>query len=564
MDYRLPNGTVIRNVPDDMPKHAIQMRAVRERLATNKDFGYDTAPSAAGDTKLDRFVEGMGRGSVETFRQIGNIFGVISDDEIADAQKLDQDLMATGMGQFGSIVGEIATTLPVSGGIGAAGRAAGRGLAAAQKAGNISRKARVGLGRGLQSRAGRGAVEGAAYGGIFGGPDNRAEGAAMGAAFGGVLAKGSEKLGQAWRNFKIANQSPEAVALQKETGQFIPLSQSGEGMAKMFYNGILANLPGVSRKVRGQYDDAVNDLRHWAATKAHPDTDWARINLHADDSMPTMLSKLDDFWWGNADKGIKGAYDDIGRLSMDAGNLKVPVLLKDMIERSSKGTFAIPQGATKGANLLNFRNHLHDMKGQFTGKDQQGIRNMIDKTLNRVDDTIKRNTDDVTYAQYEHLAPAYRNMKIFESAFKKAGGSGEFTPVQMLKAAAQKEGRGGGGVAPQSSFLAVARDAAKALPPFPSESGIYQILAATQAGGALAATMSFGLVSGGAGLAAVIGVGRWMASKRFQQVITGQHNMKRLLDPKYHPWFVRSLKTAGLTTRQIAGIEAGIIASGEK
>jgi len=142
-DYRLPNGTVIRNVPEGMPKHAIQMRAVREGIATNKDFGYDEAPSAAGDTKMERFMEGVGRGSVETFRQIGNIFGVISDDEIADAQNLDRDLMATGMGQFGSIVGEIATTLPVSGGIGAAGRAAGRGLAAAQKAGSISRGTRV-------------------------------------------------------------------------------------------------------------------------------------------------------------------------------------------------------------------------------------------------------------------------------------------------------------------------------------------------------------------------------------------------------------------------------------
>ena len=140
MDYRLPNGTIIRNVPDDMKKHAIASRAIREGLATNADFGYDEAGSAAGETKTERFVEGLGRGAVETGRQIGNIFGFISDDELADAKKLDEDLMATGMGQFGSLVGEVAATLPVSGAVGVAGRTAGAGLRAARSAGTLSRQ----------------------------------------------------------------------------------------------------------------------------------------------------------------------------------------------------------------------------------------------------------------------------------------------------------------------------------------------------------------------------------------------------------------------------------------
>ncbi len=562
MDYRLPNGTVIRNVPDSMPKHAIQMRAVREGLATNKDFGYEGAAEyqegmgAAGDTKWDRFREGMGRGMVETARQVGNMFGVISDDELEDAKRLDADLMNTGMGQFGNIVGEIAATLPIGGAVGAAGKGAAMGLRAAQKGGAISRGARLGLGKAVKSPVTRGLVEGSAYGAIFSGPEHRLEGAAIGAGLGAGMGWAGQKIGNAWRNFKLASQSPEAIALQKETGQFIPLSQSGEGIVKMFYNGILANLPGVAGKIRRQYDVAVNDLRHWAATKAHPDTEWAQISLHADDSVPKMMSKLDDFW--------STAYDGINSTVMDAGKLKIPAVLTDIIESASRGTYIVPQGTTKGANIMNLRNVLTSMKGQFFGKEQKGLRDMVDKSVAKIDDIIKKNTDDEVFRRYEQLSEPYRNYQILGRAVDKAGGSGEFTATQMLKSAARKEGRKGRGVAPEASYLAVARDAAKALPPFPSQPGIYQLLAATQAGGAIAAIMSAGLATGGVGIAAVIGVGKMMASKRFQQIITGQHNMGRLLDPKYHPWFVRSLKQAGLTARQIAGIESGIIAAGER
>jgi len=556
MDYRLPNGTVIRNVPDDMKKHAIAGRAIREGLATNADFGYDEAGSAAGETKLDRFVEGMGRGAVETGRQIGNMFGFISDDELADAQAIDADLMATGMGQFGSVVGEIAATLPVSGGIGMAGKAAGTGLRAARSAGTLSRQGFSRAGRVLQSPVARGATEGAAIGAIFGGPEHRVGGAMGGAAFGAGGGWLGQKIGNSWRNFKLTSMTPEAIALQKQTGQFIPLSQSGQGITKMWYNGVLANLPGVSSKVRGQYTDAVNDLRQWASTKAHPDTEWANVSLAGDDSVVTMMSKLDDFW--------STAYDDINNAVVDATRLKVPKEVRNMLEGASEGLYRIPKGTgQQGANLLNHRNALNNLRSQSgKGPLRAGINKKIDEAIDSVDDVLKREVDDEVFSRYEQLAEPYKHYQILGKAFDDASKEGgEFTAKQLLSRSAKGASRS---TPVEDSYLAVARDAAKALPEFPSRPGIYQLLAATQAGAAVATVMSAGLASGGVALAGIIGVGRIMASQRFQKVITGQHNMRRLLDPKHHPWFVAQLKQAGLTGRQVAAIEAGIIAQGEQ
>lgn len=556
MDYRLPNGTIIRNVPDDMKKHQIAQRAIGEGLATNADFGYETAPSAAGETKMDRFVEGMGRGAVETGRQIGNIFGFISDDELADAQAIDRDLMATGMGQFGSVVGEIAATLPLSGGVGLAGKAAGTGLRAARSAGTLSRKGFSRAGRVLQSPVARGAVEGAGIGAIFGGPEHRVAGAAGGAAFGAGGGWLGQKIGNSWRNFKLTNQTPEAIALQKQTGQFIPLSQSGQGITKMWYNGVLANLPGVSGKIRGQYTTAVNDLRHWAATKAHPDTEWAEVALRGDDSIVAMMSKLDDFW--------VGAYDDINAAVVNAARLKVPKEVRSLLESASEGLYKIPKGpGQRGANLLNHRNALNNLRSQSgKGPLRSGINKKIDEAIESVDDVLKREVDADVFARYEQLSEPYKHYQILGKAFDDATKEGgEFTAKQLLSRSAKGASKS---TPVEDSYLAVARNAAKALPEFPSRPGIYQLIAATQVGGAIATAMTAGLAAGGVALAGIVGVGRMMASKRFQQIITGQHNMQRLLDPKHHPWFVAQLRQAGLTARQIAAIESGIIAQGEQ
>ena len=46
MDVRLPNGTVVKNVPDDFSQDALRAFAIQNKLATGADFGMSSDASA--------------------------------------------------------------------------------------------------------------------------------------------------------------------------------------------------------------------------------------------------------------------------------------------------------------------------------------------------------------------------------------------------------------------------------------------------------------------------------------------------------------------------------------
>ncbi len=51
VDVRLPNGNILKNVPDDVAgkKHMVAMEAIKRGMATNEDFGYETAKDYQGE-----------------------------------------------------------------------------------------------------------------------------------------------------------------------------------------------------------------------------------------------------------------------------------------------------------------------------------------------------------------------------------------------------------------------------------------------------------------------------------------------------------------------------------
>lgn len=558
MDVTLPNGQVIRDVPDGTPKHQIAMKAIKNGMATNEDFGYDTAEDysefgAAGDTKLGRLREGIGRGFVNTGRQVGNILGMVDDEEMAEAAKLDADLMSTGMGMTGDLIGSIAATAPIGGAVGGAAK----GL---QAAGTASRGARALdlAGRTLAHPAGRGAVEGAAYGSLYAGPDNRAGGAMWGAGLGlgmGGLIKG---LGNAWKNAKVA-QEAGAREVAEELGSFIPISQAGknEGLPRMIYNAILANLPGSAGKVRGQYKTAVDGLRNWAGRKAVPDDAYAAVHIEPSDDIHTIFTKLDDYWQGSKEKALPGAYDDIGRTSIDASKVHVNKTTRDLITAEAEragAAYRIPQGVqSKTQNMLNFRNAVSEIKmrmepGQFTKK----LNASLDDTLKKIDDQLEKQLDPEVFAAYQNLAPAYKNYQILKGAVDKAKSTGqEFTPPQLLVAAAEKMGamaRQGGG-----SFQQMANSAAKNLVDFPSKSGIYQMVAAIGITSGLTG-MFVGTAMPALTAAAIYGTAKLVGTKKFQQFLLGQFRGKAALE---HPEMQKFLRVLGLPPR--LGITKGVV-----
>jgi hypothetical protein len=311
----------------------------------------------------------------------------------------------------------------------------------------------------------------------------------------------------------------------------------------MLYNAILANLPGVSGKVRGQYGHAVNDLRTWVGEQAVPGH--MGVDFTPDMSIRQVFDKLDEFW--------RGAYDDIGAQTMNASTLKISKPIRDLI-KSENPAYRIPKGGeVSGKQLMNLRNGLSEMRynPQLTSGSFKGtVRKELDDAIAQVDDVLRKNLDGDTFAYYESLRPYYKNYQTLQQSMRNAAGEAqEFTTKNLLQEATK---RGGLGEPVKGSVQAVARLGRVALPDFPSQEGIFQIAASLGMTTSILAGVGVPALLGSAG---VIGIGRLMATKGFQKFISGQHRGAEMLA---HPQFATFLKAAGYSGRQQAAIRAAI------
>ena len=72
---------------------------------------YDPTEGMSGSQK---FFAGVGKAMTDAGRGVGQAFGLVSRDDIAESRRLDQALMNTGAGTAGNIVGNIATLAPTA------------------------------------------------------------------------------------------------------------------------------------------------------------------------------------------------------------------------------------------------------------------------------------------------------------------------------------------------------------------------------------------------------------------------------------------------------------------
>ncbi len=546
MDITLPNGTVIEGVPEGTPKHVIAMRAIRAGLATNADFGYEGAEAyggAADPSALENFRAGIGSGMVNVGRQVGNIFGLVEDETIAEQSRLDKDLLETKAGLGGRIVGEIAATAPV-GGIGAGVAKGARALQLASKGGKYLTKT-------LQRGAGRAAVEGAAIGSVLAGPDQRGTGAAFGGVLGGSLGAAGTALGKALGKGSITKITKEAKQLQKMTGQFIPLSQSAEaGLTKQIYNALLANFPGVGGKIRGQYKEALDDLRRFVGEYAHPPK--ANIEIKATDTIEVMLNKLRSYW--------DDAFEEIKQWPVRAFSDSTPRASKSLARKILKETdgtvqVIVPGSQVTGAEILSLNTTLGNIIKQMSPSPakahaiayQKGIHKLLVRNLNP--SGKGRGAGARVLHEYEEAVKYYPPWVALQKAAKSAQDKIHFTPAQHLgkadtgsKVKNWLERRPG----EQASKLGV-----EALEDFPSRQGLFQTVATIGVvGGGYLTSGATGLI---VALPIAIMAGRVLASKGLQRFLSGQTKTQRLnkvLIRKYK----KELEKLGATSRQAAVI----------
>ncbi len=236
-------AAVAANQPDDAERILqVALKMAQQQQAPDEHGLYDPSEGMSGGAKA---VAGYSRGVRNVGRHAANLVGLMSDEAMADANRLDAPLMRHGSAQLGSAIGEAVVTAPVmAGGAGLAGRTA---LGARMIANPIA----------------RGALEGAAQGALMAEPGQRGEGALLGGIVGGALPtafKGAGKLAHG------VQRTPEAEALIAQGVDLTPGQMNPGGWLNQLEES-WQSVPGVGTVIKGARDNAQNSFQR-AATQA--------------------------------------------------------------------------------------------------------------------------------------------------------------------------------------------------------------------------------------------------------------------------------------------------------
>lgn len=236
-------AAVAANQPDDAERILQVALKMAQQQAPDEHGLYDPSEGMSGGAKA---VAGYSRGVRNVGRHAANLVGLMSDEAMADANRLDAPLMRHGSAQLGSAIGEAVVTAPVmAGGAGLAGRTA---LGARMVANPIA----------------RGAIEGLAQGALMADPGQKGEGALLGGALGAALPTalaGGSKL------VRGMTRTPEAEALLRQGVDLTPGQMNPHG----WFNAIeesWQSTPGIGPLVRGARDNAVRDWQRLVVQQA--------------------------------------------------------------------------------------------------------------------------------------------------------------------------------------------------------------------------------------------------------------------------------------------------------
>lgn len=126
MDVRLPDGTVIKNVPEGTTRAQLVQKLQANGMAVPQEWMTQPSQQAPatvydpteGMSGFDKFAAGLGKAMVDVGRGVRQYLpesvGGLSGDDIAEARQLDAPLMKTGAGMAGNIVGNVAMAAPTA------------------------------------------------------------------------------------------------------------------------------------------------------------------------------------------------------------------------------------------------------------------------------------------------------------------------------------------------------------------------------------------------------------------------------------------------------------------
>lgn len=406
--------------------------------------------STSGTGFGQRFVEGIGSGLTDIVKGAGNLVGAVSDDELRSKKELDQELLSTGGGAIGNMVGQTAATLPVGGAVSQGARL----LSTASRAAPM-------LARTLGSAPVRSAVEGAIGGALSAGPDDQGTGALLGGAAGGGLTALGKTLSRLNRG--LVEKSGAADTLQTYASQhgedlFVPVSQAAKPDGDVVtratagvYRGALPFVPGVAGKVEGQADTARQVVRRLAAKESDP----TGILQHGMPDEPSVVKKIlgKEFDKEYLDTVKSYAFnvsptfrdDVVSRIKKDIPNVddvtanKIATMVDEKMARYSNNGSVID-----GDNLLQAKNDFSREIGKLSGREKQAAVS-AHKIFNETIDSelrsgnSKQNIADL--ARFNRANDSWSNFTAYGKAVNAAkANGGEFSMNQLARATAGKGG----------------------------------------------------------------------------------------------------------------------------
>lgn len=402
-------------------EQARRQQEAEDRAAYNPTSGMSTS---------DQFWAGAGRGAVDVARNVGNIAGVYSDEQLRAANAEDAPLLDTTAGQVGNFVGQTAAvTIPTMGVAGLAGRATGT-------LGNIARNA-----------IGRGMIEGATQGAIVAGPDRRLTGAAQGAAAGAVL----PAAGGVYRAARSGvRPTANARRLMSEGVQLTPGQMNPAGALNQIEEGVQA-LPVVGNLVSSARDKGYRQFQATLANDVAP----PGVSIRPSDNVQKMVDDLAtaydsayDFAKGypmapvilrtkGGNVPLKDAFSsavrDRGIYADDAARVKVGKFVVNKLT-------ALRGRQTESADFIWLRSEIRAAK---RAADNEGERKLLSAVEKQITEALDSHLPTDASTALRATDAQYGKFKIFEDAVWRSKSRPDgFTPEQFAQSVRDATAKG--------------------------------------------------------------------------------------------------------------------------
>lgn len=388
-------------------------------------------------------LEGIGRGMTNVVRHAGNLVGLESDQDLANAKELDEPLMSQPAGRFGSTLGETAVLAPVT--MGAEGA-----IGATSFGGKFFANPFL-----------RGAVEGAGQGVLMSDPGHRGAGALVGGVTGLAM---PAAMSAGHRLAYGLQRTPEAQQLIDQRVRLTPGQMNPEGVWNKIEENVRA-VPVIGNVVEHARTQSQQDFQRGvieeAAAPGHilqsQSKDPNELFQEAQDSYKPLYKSAEGFpvkpLIPSKNQTLAYALNQAANNKAVGAGSEIRQNAQDFLDGQLQavGEKAVASGGWKSQHLIQLRSAVNEeIRG--AAQDQAGKKyaQLLRAGRDRITDSINDQIPAAASQALQTANDAYPKLAIIRDAIQRGGDQAHgFTPAQLSAAVKQatednQYARGGG------------------------------------------------------------------------------------------------------------------------